>query len=503
MIDQSPIRAAGNAMVWKFIQMGGVKVIYMVRLLVLAILLKPADFGLVAIATTATGFLLNLTNFGLIPALVQTDSADETRYDAVWIFEVARSILVAGLTIIFAPLIAQLFAEPRAVLIIQALALRPLIESMTSIKVVALNRSLSFRPLAYLKVVEALFSAILSITFAKTLGVWAMVLGVLGGTTSMVVTSYILVPHRPGLRFNWKAVQPLMKFGWWLLATSLIAMASNYGLRIVISRQLGAEGLGLYFLAVQLAFLPNEVASEAVGAIAFPLFARLQNEVLQATRVFRALFSVLAAVLYPVCALIIVLAPSLIHDVLGPNWTGTEAVVRVLAIVVIIGIFGEVAVSVFKGFGQPYRVTLLEVIQSTTTVAFMWALTKQFGLVGSALAWLPAILLSQLLSAIILTKILDHPFQGLQRPFLAIMFSTSVCVFVALASASMVPGINGSILAAILGMASTVAFLWVADRRYNLGFIQNFVMVFPQLGALMGVSTMKNKKSDIHLWNEP
>ena len=135
MSEHIPIRAAGNAMVWKFIQMGGVKVIYMIRLLVLAILLKPEDFGLVAIATTATGFLLNLTNLGLIPALVQVDRADEGKIDSVWIFEMSRSILVASLTIAFASLIADLFSAPQAVPIIRALALRPLIESMTSIKV--------------------------------------------------------------------------------------------------------------------------------------------------------------------------------------------------------------------------------------------------------------------------------------------------------------------------------------------------------------------------------
>lgn len=502
MIEQSPIRAAGNAMVWKFVQMGGVKVIYMVRLLVLAILLTPEDFGLVAIATTATGFLLGLTNLGLIPALVQVDQADEERYDAVWIFEMSRSVFVAGLTIVFAPFIANLFSEPHAVFIIQALALRPLLESMTSIKVVALNRQLSFRPLAYLKIVEALFSTVISIVLAQSLGVWAMVIGVLAGTASMVITSYILVPHRPRPRFRWKEVQPLMRFGWWLFITGLIAMASNYGLRLVISRQLGAEGLGLYFLAVQLAFLPNEVANEAVGAIAFPLFARLQSQITQATRVFRAIFSLLAATLYPVCVLIIVLAPSLTLDILGPNWMGTEQVIRVLALVVMIGIFGDVAVTVFKGFGQPYRVTLVEVIQSSTTLTFMWILTQKFGLVGSALAWLPAVLLSQILCAIFLQKILDHPFQGLHRPILAILAASIVCTIVAWVTRSLRPDITGSVVATIAGLASAVAVIWIVDRRYDVGIVQYLALVFPKLAAFLGVPAIpENRENEFRLSN--
>src|SRR5215204_1352453 len=106
MMEHRPMRAAGNAILWQAFQMGGVKVLYMVRLLVLAILLTPSDFGLIAIALASTSFLLNLTNFGLIPAVVQAADMDETKYDAVWTFDMTRSVIVTTLTILFAPLIA-------------------------------------------------------------------------------------------------------------------------------------------------------------------------------------------------------------------------------------------------------------------------------------------------------------------------------------------------------------------------------------------------------------
>ncbi len=488
MIEQRPMRAAGNAMVWKLVQMGGVKVIYMVRLLVLALLLTPTDFGLVAIATSATGFLLGLTNVGLIPAVVQAENMDDEKYDAAWTFDMSRSFIVATLTIIFSPVIADIFAEPLAVPIIQALALRPLIESLTSIRVAALNRNLTFRPLAYLRIVEAIFNTAVSIALAKFVGVWALVFGPITGALAMVIASYILAPYRPRISFNWHAVKPLMNFGSWILITGLVAMAGSYGLRIAISRQLGAEGLGLFFIAVQLAYLPSEVASEAVGAVAFPLFARLQNNISQATRAFRALFSGLAAVLYPICALLIVLAPTLIHDVLGSKWAGTEDVIRVLTFGVMIGIFGEAAVSVFKGFGQPYRIALLEVIQSSLTISLVWYLTSRFGLMGAALAWLPAVFLSQLMSARFLQIILDHPFRGLKSPLLAILAATSLCVFVAMTINYLIPGLMGLMLAAILGGLSTVLLLWFTDHRFELGFAQDLALVFPQFAAFVGYS---------------
>jgi O-antigen/teichoic acid export membrane protein len=484
-MNQSFGRLAGSAMVWNAIQLFGNKGIFLIRMIILVRLLAPEDFGLFAIATSATGFLVSITNVGLIPAAVQAENMDEAKYAAVWTFDMARSILIASLTIIFAPFIAVIFAEPLAVPIIQILALRPLFESMISIKMAAFNRNLAFRPLTYLKIAEATVNAIISISLAKLFGVWALVFGALGGTISMIIVSYILAPYRPHLMFSWKIVKPLMNFGGWVLITGLITMAGSYGLRIVISRQLGVEGLGLYYIALQFAYLPSDFARELVGVVAFPLFARLQRDISQATRAFRAMFSGLAAILYPICALLIVLTPSLTHHILGPNWAGTEETIRILALVVMIGIFGEVAATVFRGFGQIYRITMLEVVQSLVTLSFAWVLTSRFGLAGAALAWLPAILLSQLLSIYFIQHILDQPFQGLVRPLSAILASTVLCSMVSLTASQLIPGIPGLLISGVLGVSITAWSLWTADRLYGLGFARNLALVFPQISAFL------------------
>jgi PST family polysaccharide transporter len=478
-------------MVWRSIQLVGIKGIFLIRTLILARLLFPEDFGLFAIATSATGFLMSVTNVGLIPAMVQAENMEEQKYAAVWTFDVTRSLVVAATTIVFAPFIADIFAEPIAVPIIQALALRPLFESMASIKVTALNRNLSFRPLAYLKIVEAIVNTVLSLLLAAYVGVWALVFGALGGALSMVIASYMVAPYRPHISYDWLAIKPLMNFGGWVLLTSLISMAGSYGLRIVISRELGAEGLGLYFIAMQLAYVPSDFARELVGGVAFPLFARLQKNVTTAIRAFRALLSGLAAILYPICALLIILAPKLTHDILGPNWAGTEDVIRILTLVVMIGIFGEVAVTVFRGFGQIYRITLLEVVQSSVTITFVWILTSRFGLAGAAMAWLPSILLSQVLSILFLRDILGQPFQGLQKPFAAILAGTGLCSLVAMTVNRLVPGVAGMMIAAASGAAINAAFLRTVDRRFGLGFSKNLALVFPQLAGLFGVSRVE------------
>jgi O-antigen/teichoic acid export membrane protein len=178
---------------------------------------------------------------------------------------------------------------------------------------------------------------------------------------------------------------------------------------------------------------------------------------------------------------------------MGPEWGGTVDLIRILAFVVMIGIFGDVTISVFNGFGQPYRITQVEIVQSSIVISAAWFLMSHVGLTGAALAWLPAILISQIMSAYFLRDILDHPMYGLLKPYMAIIASTGICVAVSLLTIYFIPGIAGLIVAVILGMFSTLLLLWFADRFYGLGFTRDLTMIFPQLAELIGIPSVEGK----------
>ena len=490
---QMPLKRAGNALIWQAFRLGGVKTIFMVRLFVLAILLKPTDFGLIAIATSATGILLNLTNFGLVQALVQAEDIDETKYDSVWTFDISRSVIISATTIILSPFIASIFAEPRAVPIIQALAFRPLIDSFISIKVATLNRNLSFKPLALLKIIEAVSNTLISLSLAYFFGVWAIVIGTLGGSISMVVASYILAPYHPKIYFRWKSIQPLIKFGGWILVTGIVAMAGNYGLRIIISRQLGAEGLGLYFLAAQVAFLPSEIASEVVGTVAFPLYARIQSNVQQAARAFHAILISLMVLIYPLCALIIVLIPVTVQEILGTKWDATIELIQILSLVTMIGLIGDATIPLVKGFGQPHRMTIIELVQSTSLIVMIVLLTGRFGLVGAALAWIPTMLIVQLVSVIFVRNIFHEFLNNFTKPFMAIAISTLVGALVSAILISYFPNIIGLVVSGLAAVFVTGFLLLYADQFLSLGLVKNIVMAFPQLATFLKIQSTETE----------
>lgn len=479
------VRQTGSALFWKTVQQLGVNGIFLVRLLILAWLLSPEDFGLLAIAMTAIGVLLSVTDFGMIPALVQRADANQKHYNTAWTVSVVRAVTITGVVFMAAPLIAHIFAEPRALDIIRTLSILPSVEAAASIKIANLTRNLQFRSIALAKLADALANTIVSIGLAQKLGVWALVAGTLAGPMTYAVMSYILAPYRPSLSFDRASARSLIHYGRWIFLTSLIAVSGSAVLRIVISRKLGAAELGIYFLAAKLAFLPNEIASDVIGGVAFPLYARLQTHVQRATHMFRTFFTGMLAALMPVFVLVIVLVPSLVDNVLGARWGGTVPIIRLLAVVGLIGIVGDAAVPVLKGFGQPYKFAIIEGSQSVLLIIFTFLLTTRFGLIGAALAWFPAAVGTLLAGIVFLNQILEQPFATLGAPLLAITVASGTGAAVALVIDNMIPGMAGFVTASLMAMIVTAAILWILDQRFRLSLVEGLTRIFPQVAALV------------------
>jgi lipopolysaccharide exporter len=481
-------RQAGSAMLWKALQLLGTKGIYLVRILVLAWLLTPEDFGLLAVAMLVIGVLVALTDFGMVAALVQGNQIDRRHYDVAWTIGVARALLVTVVVFLAAPAFASLLGEPRATDIMRVLALRPLLHATLSIRVAELTRDLRFRQLAMVSLPESIVNTIVSIALAGSFGVWALVAGALVGEVASILASYMVVPYRPRLSMDRVAIRPLAGFGRWIFLTGLVAMAGNTVLQAVISRQLGAAELGLYFLAARLAFLPYEVASDVVGAVAFPLYSRLQADVQQAARAFKAIFTGMAAVLLPTYALIIALAPALVQEVLGPQWEGTVPLIRLLALVGIVELFGDACVPLLKGLGQPQKVTVVEVAQSLLVIFLVWSLTGAYGLIGAALALLVAVSASQMISALFVYRILGRSLFWMKAPMSAIALASCAGAAAALGVTSLLSGLVGLLAGVALAAFLVVSLLWGLDRWFGLGLIDDVPKAFPQLRTLLRLS---------------
>ena len=250
--------------------------------MVLARLLTPEDFGLLAIAWVVIELLLTLTDTGMVTALVQRDRVDESQFDTAWTVGIVRALVVAVVLVVGAPLIAQFFGS-RERPASSPLAAAPVLAALASIKIADLTRN-PVPEADFIRVPEAVVEAVVSIALATLLGVWALVVGVL---VANLVRGGAVVPggSAPAADLlDQGAARSPFRFGRWLFAVGVLGLAGEALLRAVIARRLGIAELGIFYLAMRLVMLPLTSVESAVGSIGMPLHARLQADPVRRTR---------------------------------------------------------------------------------------------------------------------------------------------------------------------------------------------------------------------------
>ena len=483
-VNERLSQRAGHAVRWRVAHLIGVNGIFLVRVVVLARILAPDSFGLLAIAMVPIGILLQATEFGMVPALVHAESPQRRQYDVAWSIGLMRGLMASSLVFLLAPWVAEIAREPRAAEITRVLALHPFLFAVSSIRLADLQRRLDFRPLAILPLGEAAANTVVSIGLAPWLGVWALVAGTLAGSLSRLTISYLVAPYVPRLSFELSAARSLVRFGRWVFAAALLTTIGGALLRLIIARRLGAADLGIYYLATRFTFLLVGTVTDVGTSVSFPIYARLQQGRDEAVRVFRAVLRATAAVVVPSFALLAALAPSLVTEVLGDPWAGSSTVLRILALVCILTIFGDVTAPLWQGMGQPWRNTLIDAIQFSILLPGVWWLTGFLGVAGAALAWVPAAAAAQMISAVFLPRVLPRPFAGLAPAGLAIAMASAAGAALAVGIDARLPGLPGVIAATAAGAGVSIAVLWLADRHLELGLERSLIRVFPQLERL-------------------
>jgi O-antigen/teichoic acid export membrane protein len=469
-------------MIWQAMQHGSDKLLNLARLLILAAILTPDDFGLLAVSLIAVAAFARLTEMGMTPALVQRASSEAVHYDTAWTFGVLRGLAVALLVAVSATWIADLLKEPRAVDIIRVLGFGPLLRSLASIRVADLMRNLRYRPLTILRVSGSLAGALTAIVLASSLGVWALVAGALAGPLVFSLLSYFVAPYRPRLRLDWAAGRSLIQFGQWVFVTGLIALAGQAVLQAVISRRLGTVDLGLYFLATKLAFTLSDIGEQVISNVAFPLYARLQGSPREVARVYRSILVVMGVLLFPLFAILFALAPA-VPEILGAKWAETAPLIQILCVAALIGLFGDTAVPLFQGLGRPSRVSLLEATQSSILVLGVLALTGPFGLIGAASSWLLAIAASHLVALVFVLRLIRKPYEGIAGPLIVVVCAAAAGGILAYLLHEILPGGAGAIAAGLISLTAVWGTLWLSDGKWGFGLRQSIAVIFPRVNT--------------------
>lgn len=368
------------------------RLIGIVSTLILARLLVPGDFGLVAMATAIAGILDLLGAFSFDLALIQNSKAQRRHYDTVWTFNVIFGVVCGFGLIALANLAADFYKEPRLVLVMYVLSISYFINAFTNVGIVAFRKELNFA-----KEFKFIFARRIA-TFVVTISCafffksyWALLIGITFGRFVSTVMSYTMNSYRP--KFSLVAWAELLKFSKWLLINNFLFFMLHNGCTFVIGRMFGTTALGIYSVSYEISSLPSSELVAPINRVMFPSFSKMNN-VEEISRAYVKLFSLITLTILPIGIGIAAVAEPLVLTALGPKWIAAIPLIQLLAI------HGAVSATqtnngvVWLSLGHPRATTSIALYFLLILFPSLYFGLTWFGVVGAGYAYILANILT-------------------------------------------------------------------------------------------------------------
>lgn len=307
-----------------------INVIGIASTILLARLLLPQDFGLVAIATTVAVIAGSITELSLSSALVQHEDPQPHHYDSAWTLNMARAAALAAVMAAAARPVAALYGDPRLVEIMLVLAATAMLGGLSNPKLVVFTRNLVFWQDFAMGVSQKLLGFLVAIAIAVAFqSYWALVIGGAAAQLLGVVLSYALLPYRPRLRL--RGGRQLFAFSVWLTLGRTVNVVNWRSDQLFIGYFLGSGTLGYYSFGDNLAALPTREATAPIAQTLFPAFSRLTGDPVRLREAFMRSQTLICAIALPIGCGFAMIADPLVMLTLGAKWLPAVIVIQILA----------------------------------------------------------------------------------------------------------------------------------------------------------------------------
>ncbi|MDQ1723480.1 MAG: hypothetical protein QOG52_508 [Frankiaceae bacterium] len=362
--------------------------------IVLAHLLVPADFGIVAIGMTVTLFLEQIRDLGTGATVIQRKEVSPSLLNTVFYLNAGMGIaLGAAVFSAASPLAAALgnahgsASQIQATHVLQAFALITVITSGANIHHALLRRTMRFRTVGLIATGSALLNAVVSVSLASAgAGVWSIVIGLAAGNALAAVAAWSCSGWRPGLTTRMADLRSMWQFAGFLLLTNLVVFALQQSDRVVVNRVLGPALLGIYAIALQITTYPLTTVTTALTEVLFPAFARRQDDRPALRSAYLRANRVIALITFPLMAGTAAVAPLLVPVVLGEKWRAA------IPILIALGPAGAVrsitanASSLMLSQGHS-RAQFLSTAAYSAIIVLGFIVGVQWGLVGMCITY--------------------------------------------------------------------------------------------------------------------
>ena len=465
---------------WVALGMAVSQLASLLSMLVLARLLEPKAFGLVALAWTVLYYVSQIQESGLGAALIHRRGDVAEAAASALLYTWAAGLVLYAASFAAAPLAASLFHSSGLTSVLRLMALVIIFRSLGVVPGAILERELDFRSKTLIELAGtfAQVGVFLALAFAG-LGVWSLVAGNVAAEAARAACSWLRVPWRPSPRLAKRRVLlELVRYGRFVGATNIFTVVANTADNIAVGRLLGTTALGFYSVAFRLANFPNSVIGFVLGRTMFSVYSRLQHDRAAVRRAYVQNLERVALLAVPASVLLAIAARPVVLSLLGERWLSAVTPLRILGVYGLIKSFGGPTAEALKGIGKPHVPLVAGIAYAVVVTPLLFVLTPPLGTKGTALSMLIAVTVSVVPQVAVYTRSVELPFAELARalgPPLLSAAVLAVALGLLVAESSSMSPVASLVIVASVGLGvylvavgvlarNAVAPIWVALR---------------------------------------
>jgi len=322
-----------TGLAWTFGQQFSVQAINFIVQLVLARILGPEAFGLIAMIMVIMVIGNTLSDSGLASSLIRTKDVSEKDYSTVFILNVGFSVWIYGVIYFFAPILSSFYQETQLTDVVRLFSLSIVIRSLTIVQTTKLTKELNFRKQMIAQVPSVLIGGICGVVFAYWgFGVWSLVYMNLIQVSIFSVLIWLITNWKPTLIFDKEICKRHFLFGYKLTISALMHSLYTNLYVILIGRFYSPQQVGYYTQADNLRIFPARQTTNAVDKVTYPIFSKVQDDPEKLRSIYRSVTQQIVFWLTPLMCCLMLIAEPLFFLLLTDAWEGAILYFQILCV---------------------------------------------------------------------------------------------------------------------------------------------------------------------------
>lgn len=359
------LRAAG----WAFLSTAGSKAITLVGLALLARLLAPREFGLLAFAMVYITYAETIGDLGSGMALIYWPERREEAAQVTFVINLLAGIFWCGLTIVIAPFIADFFNAPEGAPLVRWLAIGFILKYLGNTHDALTQKDLRFRARLIPDVALACVKAAVALLLAwRGFGAWSLVWGHIAGVGCRTLLLWVVVPWRPTWLLPRDLFKPMLSYGRGIIAVNVLAAITHHSDLAVVGRFLGTTVLGLYQMATKIPETTVIVLLWVVSRVLFPAFSRLHAAGESLQRPYLMATRYVSAITLPAATGLFLLSRPIILAFFGPAWEPAAPILAALVVYAAMRSIDTHAGDALKATGRANLLARLALLKAVVTL---------------------------------------------------------------------------------------------------------------------------------------